>query len=209
MIEKKLLVGRYLRVPPLNLNTKSYTTGEFVTQTYRPYTIQQSTGGGLFSGPKTSDVVAGTGAKLHRNFQWLEYVAGAITEVDLHQGDVLTGPMSGCAIRVYRRGGVVRVGHVGTHDTDPVKTAASKKSWGDFARANQGDLISGFNPMRDWTGAFPTLKEGTKEGKLELFALVTTTQDLFTMAAALQSDAVSYRIAEIQQATPSQNLVVV
>jgi hypothetical protein len=142
-------------------------------------TIKESTG----VLQKQSSIVEGTGTKVHRNFQWLAWIPGAISAVQPTSGDVLTGPMSGCWVVVFRRNGIEYVGHIGTAMTsnDP-QSIAVKKAWYTFARgAGPGDVIAGFNPARVWPSeaSLPAKKPG--DGRAVTFGLVTASGELYAV----------------------------
>ena len=191
MIESKLIVGRYLNFV-MPKSTKAIL-GTFMTQPQQLKTIQESTG--FFT--KTSNVNAGTGMKAHRNFQWLNWVAGAINQVTFGNLDVLTGPMSGCWIMKYKIGGIEYVGHVGTFNSaDSPESIAAKTAWNAFAVANPNDILGGFKPK--WNGAWPPCIKGDKTTGQTTFALVSG-GDFYTVAAIRKEDLTGYRIVGLQQ----------
>ena len=121
---------------------------------------------------KTSDVAANHLALRDRNFQWLTYSPGYISHVPLMH-DVLTGPMSGCRLVVFRLNGVVQSGHLGTvSGYDDVNTAINQ-TWGNWAQAHQADVIVGFNPLRDWAGTIPPQNGKIDGSNPSLFGLIT------------------------------------
>src|SRR5262245_27070643 len=128
MLQQKLIIDRYI---DLNLNVPAipaFNQGDFVTVTTYDCYLQESTG--VFK--KSSGIQAGLGAKAHRNFRWLPWIPGAIAETPLAGVDVLTGPMSGCWLVTYRRGGQTFAGHLGTDVADPTGTAAVNNAWNAF-----------------------------------------------------------------------------
>ena len=95
MFEQKLIVGRLINLPNAVVmppNVVMGAVGAFVMTPLQTCYLQESTG--VFT--KTSTVAAGAGAKARRNFRFLPWLSGRISEVDLVTTDVLTGPMSGC-----------------------------------------------------------------------------------------------------------------
>jgi hypothetical protein len=178
-IESKLVVGRFIKFDiPTNAPTP-IPPNIFLDQTLSRMTIEESSG--VFQ--KESNIVAGTGPKVHRNFQWLAWIPGVISAVQLSGGHVLTGPMSGCWVVVYRRNGIESVGHIGTGNTsiDP-RTIAVKKAWKTFADgAGPNNLIAGFNPAREWPTAasLPAQKPG--DGRAVTFGLVTASGELYAV----------------------------
>jgi hypothetical protein len=148
MLEQKLIVDRFLNMPAratLDGTPPMYKTGDFVTVGGNAFTIDESTG--VFT--KSSNISAGSGAKAHRNFLWLPWLPGAVSEVRLGNTDVLTGPMSGCWLMIYRRNAAVHVGHIGTlnNPADP-KSVAVKAAWNSFAKQQGTQILGGFNPSQ-------------------------------------------------------------
>jgi hypothetical protein len=150
--------------------------------------------------------VSGTGtgavAKAYRNFVWLEWLGGLVSEVRPNGVDVLTGPMSGCWITSYLKGANRYVGHVGTvmSAADPLSVAA-RNSWNAFANAQQMGSMSGFDPFNDWNGAFPAPQAG--DGPMKTFALVTATNTFHTIVTFSQANKPTrIRIAGVQQINP-------
>jgi hypothetical protein len=121
MLEQKLIVNRFINLTLAPPPAPAYADGAFVLVPVQQCYLQESTG--FFK--KTSTVQAGVGPKAHRNFKWLPWLPGAISEVALIGADVLTGPMSGCWLVTYRKpNGVPHAGHLGTDIASPVRTAA-------------------------------------------------------------------------------------
>jgi hypothetical protein len=192
MIEQKLIVDRFidLNIPATAM---AYAPGAFVTVPVQSCYIQESHG--VFK--KTSDVALAPGPKAHRNFRWLPWLSGAISEVPTGGVDVVTGPMSGCWLVMYRRAGVTYVGHLGTDVARPVETGLVKASWNGFALAHPGDVLCGFNPFGSWAGAYPAQKTG--DGPPRFFGLLTATQQLYSVFTYQQNNPTTkIRIAGIQ-----------
>ena len=206
MIQQKLVVGRYLNfAQPLQQPTAGAAPAPFGFTPLQPMPlfIQESTG--IFT--KTSAVGAGAHAtKGHRDFQWLEYRPGYITEVALTT-DVLTGPMSGCPIVVFRRNGAITVAHVGTvsstttlnhveHEKDDANRAVLA-TWNNYAQANQGDMIGGFNPVRSLAHVPPAT--GNDQSAPVVFGVVTTGFQFYSLVLYPQkTDVKLKRIAALQ-----------
>lgn len=154
---------------------------------------------------RTSNVGTGHSPKVHRNFAWLEWLPGVVSEVRPNGVDILTGPMSGCWITTYLRNGVRYVGHVGTDMTPTTPNSiAARTAWNNYACDAQIGAFSGFNPFNDpWTnGAMPAALPG--ESNRKTFALVTTEGHFYTVIAYPQaSQPTRIRIAGIQRNTPS------
>jgi hypothetical protein len=199
MIQRKLVIGRYVKLDLAGVNPKvEFEDGAMFTQPARLMTIAQSTG--FFSKRRTSGVGQGTGAKDHRNFQWLGWYKGAVSQASLGNTDVLTGPMSGCWITVHDFGGKVHVGHVGTYETPAhPKSVAAKKAWKDFVDAHPDAPIKGFNPYRSFNSNWPATQTGDHEWGKKVFALVTSDQSLFSICLwkQVEGDGV-YRIADVK-----------
>jgi hypothetical protein len=138
--------------------------------------------------------------KAHRNFAWLEWLGGLVSEVRPNGMDVFTGPMSGCWIMSYQRGGVPYIGHVGTVNEhgDPLSIAA-RSAWNTFAAGVPMGSCLGFNPFNDpWVGAVPGSQPG--EANRKTFALVTAAGTFHTVITYPQANKPSrIRIAGIQQ----------
>mgnify|MGYP006200505391 CR=1 FL=1 len=83
MLEQKLIVNRYIDLTLANNAAPPYADGDFVTVPVQQCYLRESTG--IFS--KRSSVQQGRGPKAHRNFKWLPWLPGAISEVALaHRG---------------------------------------------------------------------------------------------------------------------------
>ena len=201
-IESKLIVGRFLNFAMPNNAPPPIPQDRFVNQAVARMTIEESTG--VFQ--KQSNVIIDqqNATKVHRNFQWLAWIPGAISAVQLSWGDVLTGPMSGCWLVIYRTNGIEYAGHIGTVDNPgSPQSIAVKEAWYKFAPlAGQGNLIAGFNPLRAWTN-LPAPKPG--DGPPDVFGLLTTSRDLFAVFT-FKGDGTKRafnvrRIADIKQIT--------
>ncbi|MGH9404249.1 MAG: hypothetical protein ACRD3D_00260 [Terriglobia bacterium] len=153
-----------------------------------------------FNRQRVSTTGAGAVAKAHRNFVWLEWLGGVVSEVNPNGIDVLTGPMSGCWILSYLRAGVRYVGHVGTVmlPTDP-QSIAARAAWNNFAPGVHMAARAGFNPFNDpWLG--PATAGLPGEAALKTFALVTSTGTFYTVRTYPQlNKPTRIRIAGIQQ----------
>ena len=198
MIEGKLIVGRFLDIlTPAQTNDGAAAAG-FQRLNHAMLHINQSRRAHVLFGSKTSTVGAGHIAKGHRNYQWLEWRPGFVSEVPHFGIDVLTGPMSGCWITRYTRLGVACVGHVGTVDSAAhADSVAARGAWNGFAPGAAG-AVTGFNPFNDWVGAYPPMNHG-KDGAPKIFGLVTaagTFHSVFTYP--LLRAPTTIRIAGIQ-----------
>lgn len=180
MLEGKLVVGRYVTLTiPVQLANGPPVNGIQPMQTQTMH-INESTRAHVF-GSKTSTTGMGHIAKAHRNYQWLEWVKGMVSEVPQNGVDVLTGPMTGCFITRYTRNGVTCVGHVGTSNNSADQDSIDAKAAWNGLVAVGGTNATGFNPFRDWMGALPPPLAG--EGAPKFFGLVTaagTFHNIFT-----------------------------
>ena len=197
MIEGKLVVGRYIDLATPKQTNNGVAVGGFQRLNATMLHIDESTRAHLF-GAKTSTTGAGHIAKAHRNYQWLEWRPGLVSEVVQNGVDVLTGPMSGCWITRYTRLGAVCVGHVGTEFTHASRSSvAAKAAWNAF-RVGAVGAVTGFNPFNNWHGAYPAMKHG-KDGAPKVFGLVTATGAFFSVFTYPQlAAATTIRIAGIQ-----------
>jgi hypothetical protein len=153
-----------------------------------------------FHRQRTSETGVGASVKVHRNFAWLEWLAGLVSEVRPNGMDILTGPMSGCWITAYIRGGINYVGHVGTDLTYAhPHSVAARTAWNNFTAGALLGSYSGFNPFNDpWIGTVPTAQAG--EANRKTFALVTGSGEFYTIIAYPQlHKPTRIRIAGIQQ----------
>jgi hypothetical protein len=194
MLETKLIVGRFINLSIPQPPAPAYANGAFVTVPVQDCYLKESTG--VFT--KTSAVEQAVGPKLHRRFKWLPWLPGAISTVALVGTDVLTGPMGGCWLITYRKAnGVPHAAHLGTDVADATRSAAVKTAWNNFARANLGDVIGGFNPLRDWVGSFPA-QQG-EDSREKIFGLFTTTNDYYIIFTYQQGTTTLLRIAGVQR----------
>lgn len=206
MLEQKLLVGRYINLPNPVVMPAAVTLGPVGSFTLVPLQtcyLHESTG--VFT--KTSTVQAGAGPKAHRNFRFLPWLSGRISEVDLVTTDVLTGPMSGCWLVSYRKpNGVPHAAHLGTDVANPAGTLAVNTAWNNYALANAGDVIGGFNPMRHWQGALPVAQPAREHPIPRFFGLFTVPGQYYTIVTFQQnSNAALLRVAGVQL-TPSSTV---
>jgi hypothetical protein len=139
--------------------------------------------------------------KVHRNFIWLPWLRGVVSEVQPGGMDVLTGPMSGCWIMSYLRNGVHYIGHVGTDETHgSANSIAARNAWNTFAAGVPMGAYSGFNPFNDnnpWPG--PPLVPLPNELARKYFALVTAAGAFYTVVTYPQgAKRERVRIAGIQ-----------
>jgi hypothetical protein len=207
MIEAKLLVGRYLKfTPPKERPIQLGRGPQFEHVNCTVLQIEESQSRSI--GKRESNVSAGPHVKVHRNFKFLPYYHGDISNTDF-TCDVLTGPMSGCILVSYKDSSGTRlVGHVGTVDLQPVVNAAVKTLWNNFATANPGNIVGGFNPA-DPSVADPTyILSLHKKGDMSFstWGLFTISGEFYTVIAACQSfNRDDWRIAAVHK-VPSMTL---
>lgn len=148
---------------------------------------------------RTSGTVQGPSAKAHRNFVWLEWMRGLVSEVQPGGVDVLTGPMSGCWIVSYLRGGTRFVGHIGTDMTaTSPNTIQARNAWNTFVAGIPVGARDGFNPFNDWAGPIPPGQPG--EAPAKFFAIVTASNTFYSVVTYPQLAKINrVRIAGIQQ----------
>jgi hypothetical protein len=181
MIEKKLVVGRLLDLSVIPVSPPLVALGGFQTQAPVILNISES----AHSSDKLRNVALGAHAtKTRRTFQWLSWVPGATNQMLLGGVDLITGPMTGCWVNLYKIGGVPYVGHVGTENlATSTNSIEAKRGWDTWAGANAGDLIGGFNPMRHWKGPYPAAifpPKGT-DGAFKMFGVVTALQKFYSL----------------------------
>jgi hypothetical protein len=153
-----------------------------------------------FDRQRVSTTGVGQVAKGHRNFVWLEWLGGVVSEVRPNGMDVFTGPMSGCWIMSYQRNGVQYIGHVGTvNEHAHADSVAARTAWNNFGAGVPNGACSGFNPFNDpWVGSVPGQLPG--EAARKTFALVTTAGTFHTVITYPQvHKPTRIRIAGIQQ----------
>jgi hypothetical protein len=202
LVDEKFIVGRFLTFSKAIMMTKmAVQDGTMVDQPPKFCSIEQSVSSGMFSNKtKTSGIAAGLNQKVRRNFNFLTFYPGVVTQTTLDQADVLTGPMSGCWIMLYKDNGVVKVGHVGTFMTpDNPKSVAAKAAWTQFAAAHPDDLVGGFNPFTYWKeSGFPPKEQ--HDGGSDVYALVTSARRFFSIYLYKQHGGTPnrYRIAGVQ-----------
>lgn len=179
MIQQKLAVGRYLNFITPAQQAPSVplpAAVSFLPLQQMLLNIGESTG--ILS--KTSAVSAGVNAKAWRNFQWLQWKPGFISEVRMTP-DVLTGPMSGCDLVIYRRNGFTCAGHLGTDVGAAAKNTAVKNTWNQWAQTHAGDVIAGFNPFRAVMNNIPPRTKHDQVSAPLFFGVMTSNNQLFTL----------------------------
>jgi hypothetical protein len=170
--------------------------------------VLQQRGGNFVSGQLDRQTVSkatfGLSGDGNRDFRWLEWMLGQVSEMRSNNSDVLTGFMSGCWITSYQRMGTWYVGHVGTDMLqNTVNSVAARLAWNNFANGGAGANVQGFNPFNDpWVGAPPVAQPG--EGSIKTLALVTGARTFHTVKVFNSVAKPSrFRIAGIQQNPPT------
>ncbi len=199
MIDIKLLPGRYLNFVRPASHTRDAHSPRFVNVTCPPLTIEESE---KINKQRISDVVPGTNTKkLWRNFKWLPWYEGDISETEL-DCDVLTGPMSGCILASYRRGANLMVGHIGTVTVSEAAPQSIndnvKNLWNQWALANPAG-IRGFNPVDRSLPVHPPAVGGDSKG--DTWGLFTTTGEYYAVQVYIQNNVNHYRIAAVHPVT--------
>jgi hypothetical protein len=203
MIEAKLLVGRYLKFTPTPQRKLQGRPPQFEAVVCPPLQIAESQMRGILK--REANVLPGVNAnKIHRNFKWLPYYLGDISNTDL-TCDVLTGPMSGCILVSYKdAAGSPRVGHVGTVSGDPGGINGQVKTlWNTFATNNAALVVGGFNPI---DATIPILPAQKGDSGWEAWGLFTTGGDFYTIHVWTQSTTRDdWRVAAVHK-RPSMTL---
>jgi hypothetical protein len=180
-------------IPDLTDARRTVDLGEFQEYTSPLQMIQYS---------KVKAVGDSKANTLGGNFRWLAYIPGAISYESLSDVDILTGPMTGCWVVIFKRDNKLSVAHIGTVNTpDSKESVAVKKGWGSVQKK---DLIGGFNPASIWNGGnIPdAATEVTKGSSLKIFGLVTTDQACFSVVTWRNTDGKTFRVAGIEQMHP-------
>jgi len=122
----------------------------------------------------------------HTDFNWLTYVPGKTTVQQLQQANVLTGPMSGCLLIVWKPDAMngQSLCHVGTNYDDPASTRTVKQ---DFDRVITSES-TGFKPDAAWelkeiSTPMIKLSTGPNAGQVsfKIFGLVTTAGKFYSI----------------------------
>ena len=205
-IEVKLIVGRHLQLIAPAQTDLGAAAGGFQRLSPMYLKIAESKFWSRIKGPRKSAVKLGhfvRVSKAHRNYQWLEWRPGMVSEVEQNNIDVLTGPMSGCWITRYTRLGVVCVGHVGTDSTATNPNTISAKLARNTFRPTAVGAVTGFNPLHDWPGPMPAMNNETDNAP-KIFGLVTDTGAFYSLFTYPQKGTTNtVRIAGISPAIAS------
>lgn len=206
MIENKIKVGRFYNFTAPQVANIPHNDGDFTAQPqHLMYVGEAVKSGKLGSRIKTSDMTPGQHAtKARRNFQWLTWLPGAITHILIGGVDVITGPMSGCDLVIFRQNGAAHAGHLGTDVDNPARNTAVKNAWNAFATNHHARVIGGFNPLRDWPrNNYPAHKG--KDGQARIFGIYTSNHTFYTLFTYQQTDTGHLRVAGLER-IPSKAL---
>jgi hypothetical protein len=142
--------------------------------------------GSFFKSDRVSDFKAGQSGDAHRNFIWLPYIPGYVSEVVQANLPVITGPLSGCPVIRYRRNGTTYVGHVGTEDNpNSPATINAKTYWNNFVAGVPPGNRAGCNVARDLgVGGIAPMQAG--DGAVKFWAIVMANGDFYGLAAYSQ-----------------------
>jgi hypothetical protein len=119
-------------------------------------------------------------------FQFLPYIKGKITVVRQADVDVLSGPMSGCWLIMFRWRNSQFVAHVGTDMEDGIGNFWTKVTWNDFVDKNAGsvEVIAGFNPFANWctSPGYLSVQPAQKgDNQSKVFGLFTPNRELYSI----------------------------
>jgi hypothetical protein len=141
---------------------------------------------------RVSGFNAGASGDAHRNFLWLPYIPGYVSEIAQGNLPVITGPLSGCPTTRYLRGGQWYVGHPGTvDDHNHAQSIAARGYWNAYAATLPPHQRAGCNVLQDML-AMNLL--GTRavtvagDNLMKCWAIVMPNGDFYGMAAYYQSD---------------------
>lgn len=189
----KFAVGRIFAIPdanPLIAHATPTTPNGFQTVIDPPGHLGHSQGK-FGHKDRVSDFKTGNSGDAHRNFLWLPYIPGFVSEIE-QTGNlpVMTGPLSGCPVTRYLRQGKVYVGHVGTsNNATDQQTIDAKRYWNAFVQTVPVHSRSGCNVLRDLTsmGQLNHLAAmGAGDGAIKFWAIVLPNGDFYGMAAYSQ-----------------------
>ena len=118
-------------------------------------------------------------------YQWLAYAPLFTTKLSpAPERDVLTGPMSGCIIPVWKEYGDRYVGHVGTVDTKKLNPKVKEY----FANTMDKHTI-GFNPAKVWKNSAVGIVAKLKKNKgASVVALINSSNECFSLLMVKVSD---------------------
>lgn len=174
------MLGVRLKWTPPTQDASGTKDGSIIDNPHRAQTpmVYDGLDGQLYnlSAPHVSTV--GLTMRMNIPYSWLVYSHGHTTKLSV-PGDVLTGPMSGCIIAVWKENGRRYVGHVGTVESSDVINQKVKAT---FGWAMLQDTI-GFNPAAAWNpGEISQLMSKITPGpSVQIMALVTASNQFYSI----------------------------
>jgi hypothetical protein len=157
---QKLIADRLITLPPFPQEAAPQPPmglpAHFVPALEQNYYIKESTGVGWFNWTRSSQMVKSSTLgknvpiKPHRTFRWLPWVPGKVTFMPLAGSDILTGPMTGCWLAIFRYNGVQYAGHIGTHlDANTPLTIQARDAWRNAVTNRDIFPVAAFKPTED------------------------------------------------------------
>lgn len=184
MLIEKFIVGQCIKFKDQNLLLQNRVVGPgtFRADPHVLLSIGLSKDKGQGAGQTSK--IGPLGDTQDRNFQWLSYSPGYLSYVSLNAYDVLTGPMSGCPIVLYKEGAHTYVGHVGTVVGYDDENQSLYDAWYAKIKTPGVTFVSSFNPLRHSQPQNLTNQHHWADISLapSIFALVTkNTHELYTI----------------------------
>ncbi len=121
---------------------------------------------------------------------WLNYGPGRTIKAPLNNADLLTGPMSGCLLAIWKDDGNADfAAHIGTTSNAPAdqppNTTVKLKFYTMLISLQNPNSVKGFSPLRAWSdsdiGGLTVLKPPDTEAP-KLFGLMTAQKKFFSLA---------------------------
>lgn len=129
-----------------------------------------------------------------RNFRWLPWVEGKVSYAPIRHGPILTGQMSGCWLTVFRMGGQLFFGHIGTTQNSRAKTEEVKNAWKIAIARGLITPVKSFNPLNQCTTPTSTT----------IFGAISSAQNLVVIGCG--REVASYlveSVSTVNSSTPS------
>ena len=150
-IEKKMNKGERMDFPPTTADSGPYSIGDsrkFTKRESNQFLEQKS-------GSRIRNVTPAHVDKTNRNYIWLRYKIGEVSNMLTGGLDVLSGKFSGCYMIKFKLPGEGwRVGHV---DTGEKGGAAGVTAWNKLVTDHNPEIACGFKPFQaQFTGDFAT-----------------------------------------------------
>ena len=188
----KFSVGRIFAVPDAvpNIAIAGHNTPNGFRTVIDPPIHLGHSRGKIGKSDRVSDFKAGASGDAHRNFVWLPYMPGLVSEVEQTNVPVLTGPLSGCPMTRYVRSRRTYVGHVGTaDDQNSQDTISAKNYWNAYVATLPPPARSGCNVFRDLQqgGQFAHLAGmKTGDGAVKFWGIAMPNGDFYGLGAYSQ-----------------------